>query len=129
MAAFLTVSTLYAAPTQKLDANKITSTLTQRYGERAGLRAKAWFKVVAEAQNLPEKQQLDKVNQFFNLFRFVDDIVLWGDSNYWATPMEFIGMPDLFGESGDPMELLDKYGMTHPHIRLAVEKVIGRKNR
>ena len=92
VAAFLTASTLYAAPPQKLDANKITSTLVKRYGERAGLRAKAWFKVVAEAQHLSEKQQLEKVNQFFNLFRFVDDIVLWGDSNYWATPMEFIGV-------------------------------------
>lgn len=92
VAAFLAVSTLYAAPPQQLDANKITSTLAKRYGERAGLRAKAWFKVVAEAQHLSEKQQLEKVNQFFNLFRFVDDIVLWGDSNYWATPMEFIGV-------------------------------------
>jgi len=45
------------------------------------------------------------------------------------TPMEFIGMPDRFGESGHPMELLDKYRMTHPHIRVAVEKVIERKNR
>lgn len=92
VAALLSISTLFAAPTQTLNADKIISTLSQNYGQRAGLRAKAWFKVVDEAQALPEKQQLEKVNQFFNLFRFVDDKVLWGDSNYWATPMEFIGV-------------------------------------
>jgi predicted transglutaminase-like cysteine proteinase len=90
--AFFTISTLFAASTQKLNAEKIISALSQNYGQRAGLRAKAWFKVVEDAQSLPDEQKLEKVNQFFNLFRFVDDKVLWGDSNYWATPMEFIGV-------------------------------------
>lgn len=31
-------------------------------------------------------------------------------------PMEFIGMPNRFGESGKPEELLEKYGMTACHI-------------
>ena len=92
LAACCILSALHAASPQKLDETKITSTLVNRYGERAGLRAKAWFKVVNEAQSLPEKQQLENVNQFFNLFRFVSDKALWGESNYWATPMEFIGV-------------------------------------
>ncbi|WP_110459076.1 transglutaminase-like cysteine peptidase [Shewanella algidipiscicola] len=85
-------SCLYASPTHQLDANRITSTLESRYGERAGKRAKAWFKVLNEAQGLNELEKITKVNNFFNLFRFVDDIKLWGDSNYWASPMEFIGV-------------------------------------
>ncbi|MEL4432052.1 MULTISPECIES: transglutaminase-like cysteine peptidase [Shewanella] len=92
IASALAVGCLYASPTQKLDEAKITSTLEKRYGERAGMRARAWFKVVAEASTLDEKEKLLKVNNFFNLFRFVDDIKLWGESNYWATPMEFIGV-------------------------------------
>ena len=36
--------------------------------------------------------KLNKVNRFFNMFRFVDDKTLWGVSNYWATPLEFIGV-------------------------------------
>jgi predicted transglutaminase-like cysteine proteinase len=92
LAACCILSALYAASPQKLDENKITSTLVNRYGERAGLRAKAWFNIVNQAQSLPEKQQLENVNQFFNLFRFVSDKALWGESNYWATPMEFIGV-------------------------------------
>lgn len=43
------------------------------------------------------------------------------------TPMEFIGMQNVFGESGSPSELLEKYGMTSPHIITAVRKVIKRK--
>ncbi|MFV0597891.1 transglutaminase-like cysteine peptidase [Shewanella sp.] len=92
VASALVVGCLYASPTQKLDEVKITSTLEKRYGERAGMRARAWFKVVAEASTLDEKEKLLKVNNFFNLFRFIDDIKLWGESNYWATPMEFIGV-------------------------------------
>lgn len=92
IASALGISCLYAAPTQTLDEAKITSTLEKRYGERAGMRARAWFKVLAEANTVDEKEKLLKVNNFFNLFRFVDDIKLWGESNYWATPMEFIGV-------------------------------------
>lgn len=42
-------------------------------------------------------------------------------------PMEFIGMQDVFGESGDPDELLTKYGMKSKDIRAAAKKVVRRK--
>lgn len=47
-------------------------------------------------------------------------------ANY-PVPMEFIGMPDSFGESGTPDELLEKYGMKAKHIIRAVKKVLKRK--
>jgi len=43
-------------------------------------------------------------------------------------PMEFVGMQDSFGESGDPGELLKKYNMKSEDIVVAVKKVITRKN-
>lgn len=46
----------------------------------------------------------------------------------YPVPMEFIGMPDSYGESGDPDELLKKYGMKAVNIVEAVKKVIKRKN-
>lgn len=46
----------------------------------------------------------------------------------FPTPMELIGMPDHFGESGAPEELLEKYGMKSKNIIEAVKKVITRKN-
>ncbi|WP_065204690.1 transglutaminase-like cysteine peptidase [Shewanella woodyi] len=92
IAMVLVASCLYASPTQKLNKGHITSTLEARYGERAGKRVRAWFKVLDEAKSLSERDKITKVNTFFNLFRFVDDIKLWGESNYWSTPMEFIGV-------------------------------------
>lgn len=92
MGSIVAVSWLYAAPPQQLDQSKIVSSLEGHYGPRAGKRATAWFKVLEQSQVLDEQQKLLKVNNFFNLFRFIDDIKLWGTSNYWATPMEFIGV-------------------------------------
>ncbi len=46
----------------------------------------------------------------------------------FPVPMEFIGMPDSFGESGAPDELLEKYGMKAKNIIEAAKKVIARKN-
>ncbi len=50
-------------------------------------------------------------------------------SKNFPAPQEFIGMPDRFGESGQPDELLEKYHMKAKDIVEAVKKVIGRKNR
>ncbi len=42
-------------------------------------------------------------------------------------PMEFIGMQDVFGETGNPKELVEKFGMGTSYIKEAVKRVIGRK--
>lgn len=43
------------------------------------------------------------------------------------TPMEYIGVQDVFGQSGEPQELVEHYGMGISHILAAAKKVIGRK--
>lgn len=45
----------------------------------------------------------------------------------YPVPMEFIGMPDSFGESGQPVELLKKYRMDVAAIVSAVKRVSKRK--
>lgn len=42
-------------------------------------------------------------------------------------PIEFIGVRDVFGQSGTPEQLLEHYGMGESHIKAAVTKVILRK--
>lgn len=42
-------------------------------------------------------------------------------------PMEFVGVNDIFGESGTPNELMAKYGLTAAHIIDAVKRVMTRK--
>jgi transketolase len=46
----------------------------------------------------------------------------------FPVPMEFVGMPDSFGESGKPRELLKKYRMTSDDIARACRRVIRRKS-
>lgn len=42
-------------------------------------------------------------------------------------PIEYIGVHNMFGQSGEPNELIEHYGMGIGHITTAVKKVIGRK--
>lgn len=42
-------------------------------------------------------------------------------------PVEFIGVNDSFGESGEPDELAEKYGLTAGHISDAGKRVLSRK--
>ena len=40
--------------------------------------------------------------------------------------MGFVAIQDTFAESGKGDELLEKYGLTHPHIFKAAKKLLGR---
>ena len=42
-------------------------------------------------------------------------------------PMAFIGLDDLYAESGRPAELLEKYGLSPAHIAAAVRSTVRRK--
>ncbi|GAB3347357.1 transketolase C-terminal domain-containing protein [Arachidicoccus ginsenosidivorans] len=46
---------------------------------------------------------------------------------HFPVPIEFIGTKDTFGESGKPIDLLDKYGLTPRFIVAAAEKAVARK--
>jgi len=44
-------------------------------------------------------------------------------------PIEFVGVRDVFGASGEPEELADHFGLSARHIAKAAEKVIARKRK
>ncbi|MDC0965255.1 transketolase family protein [Candidatus Thioglobus sp.] len=46
---------------------------------------------------------------------------------HFPTPIEFIGTKDVFGESGEPDELSEKYELTAPFIVKAAKRCIKRK--
>ncbi len=48
-------------------------------------------------------------------------------ARHYPVPMEFIGVRDLFGQSGTPEELLGYYGMGEKDIKDAIKKVLLRK--
>jgi len=51
---------------------------------------KNWRKVITSARDLPRDKQIDFVNKFFNQWPYKQDIELYGLSEYWATPREFM---------------------------------------
>ncbi|WP_286263332.1 transglutaminase-like cysteine peptidase [Thalassotalea atypica] len=61
------------------------------YGEDAKERIEDWQALVKDAGGDSEKEQLTRVNRFFNRVRFVDDMRVWQQEDYWATPVEFLG--------------------------------------
>jgi len=48
-------------------------------------------------------------------------------AKHQPVPMEYIGVDDVFGQSGTAEELIEYYGMGVSHIKAAVKKVMGRK--
>ena len=44
-----------------------------------------------------------------------------------SVPMEMVGVNDTFGESGNPFDLMEKFGLKDVNIAAAVEKVLKRK--
>ena len=44
-------------------------------------------------------------------------------------PIEFVGVKDVFGASGEPEELAEHFGLTAPHIARAAKRAIARKQR
>ena len=48
-------------------------------------------------------------------------------SRNYPCPQEFVAVNDSFGESGKPMDLMDKYGIGTSNIMSAVERVLERK--
>lgn len=62
------------------------------YGANAEKRVLAWRRLIEDSRSLSVVEKLTQVNSFFNQMEFVDDDILWAKEDYWATPIEFLGM-------------------------------------
>ena len=62
-----------------------------------------------------------------NIIGGLGDSIAKCASRHFPVPIEYVGTKDTFGESGTPMQLLVKYGLTADHIVAAAEKAISRK--
>lgn len=55
-------------------------------------RFNAWREFVASGAGSGDVEHLKRVNEFFNrTIAFMDDATVWGQSDYWATPLETLG--------------------------------------
>jgi transketolase len=75
-----------------------------------------------------QKTQCAVTVEEHNIIGGLGDSIAHAASTSFPIPIEYIGTKDTFGESGTPMQLLEKYGLATPNIVQAVEKVMARKN-
>lgn len=73
------------------DFAQILQTAEKRYGPLGPARGRieAWSQLLQSELNQPEREQLNVVNRFFNQqLNFQDDMHIWRQTDYWATPVE-----------------------------------------
>lgn len=84
----LTLSNLCAA----LDFSQLESQLLSRFGPTQINLLRDWQSLINSGYNVSEQEKLKRVNNFFNRnIVFDDDMSVWGQSDYWATPLETMG--------------------------------------
>lgn len=83
-------SGIYAAG---YDFNKLSSLANQRYGDEAYKNILELQQLITQLKSASEAEKLHRINDFFNRkIRFTDDIDVWGQTDYWATPLESLGL-------------------------------------
>lgn len=75
------------------DFDRLLASFVQRWGGAASTqRFSAWRELIVATASVPEPERLKRVNDFFNRqLVFSDDPVVWGQADYWATPIESLG--------------------------------------
>ena len=66
--------------------------LLARFGPAPINLFREWQRMLADGHALSDSDKLKRVNDFFNRrLIFDDDITIWGQTDYWATPLESMG--------------------------------------
>lgn len=85
----LSVSPLHAL---QFDAAQVRQAAHARYGARGAEAMGRWLAMLSSQQGKPVQEQLRAVNRFWNsaVIGGVDSDI-WGQADYWATPLETLG--------------------------------------
>jgi len=90
----LAISLAQTRPPQSLlpDAQRLQQTARQRYGAQGAQQVQAWLDMLARSRSLPEAEKIQAVNAFWNQAVYgAEDIDVWNQVDYWATPLESLG--------------------------------------
>ena len=102
--------------------------IQQKYNRFARERVENWQNLINKSQDLPIKQKLRVVNDFFNAnVLFIDDKDLWGKDDYWATPLETlsIGAGDCEDFAIAKYFTLKKLGVDESKLRITYVKAVN----
>ncbi len=107
---------------------QLADRIQAEYGARAARRVIDWRLLIqrANAEQWSKQQALEETNRFFNRQIFIDDIKLWGQNDYWASPAEFlaVGGGDCEDFSIAKYFTLREMGFTDESLRLIYVKAI-----
>lgn len=75
------------------DFSKLASLASERYGDSARNSILRLQATINELKSASDIQKVKGINDFFNteIKYFDEDINIWGESDYWATPLESLG--------------------------------------
>lgn len=109
---------------------RLLQKVEQQYNRFARERLEKWRDLVNNPDNklLPEKEKLELVNNFFNSnVMFIDDLALWKQNDYWATPLEMlsIGAGDCEDYSIAKYFTLKEIGVDEEKLRITYVKAIN----
>lgn len=77
---------------KKIDEPKLLARVNDVYGDKAKNNTKRWLTLLKTASQDSSWNQLNKVNTFFNRsLTYENDLSLWGQKDYWASPVESLG--------------------------------------
>jgi predicted transglutaminase-like cysteine proteinase len=76
-----------------LNEKSLAEQMYNRYGDDGRALFNAWRALINQGVNLAEQEQLNRVNDFFNRsIAFRTDLQQWQQQDYWATPLETLGV-------------------------------------
>lgn len=101
-----------------------------RYGSLGAAKQRIldWDALIKSSAALSEADKLDEVNRFFNRsIRFTDDIRLWQQNDYWATPVEMLvkGAGDCEDYSIAKYFTLRRLGIPSEKLRITYVKALN----
>jgi predicted transglutaminase-like cysteine proteinase len=74
------------------DFDRLLASITLRWGAGVTAKFNAWQALILNNTAASDADRLKRVNDFFNRnIRFGDDQTVWGQEDYWATPLETLG--------------------------------------
>ena len=76
-----------------VDTAQLHAQFIARFGAERGALLDRWRQSNAAARDLREAEKLQRINDFINRhIAFENDVDIWRQSDYWATPLETIGL-------------------------------------
>ncbi len=85
---FLSMTLLAAQP---YVSSRIIDAIEKKYNTFAKNRFKALNAALEVLRHQSDRQKLEGVNDFYNNTPYLSDMKNYGKSDYWATPLEFLG--------------------------------------